>query len=138
MKTEIEQTRAKVAALRQQLAAKGVKNIINGHHVNAVSGRTFENGTPVDNSLICAVAAGDEADIDRAAQAATAAFPAWRDMPAPERRALLTRVADLIEANAEEIALLETLDTGQPIRFMSKAAVRAAITPCASPSGRLA
>ena len=76
--------------------------------------------------MICQVAAGDGDDIARATQAAKDAFPAWRDMPGAERRKLLHRVADLIEENAEDIALLETLDTGQPIRFMSKAAVRGA------------
>ena len=47
-------------------------------------------------------------------------------MPAKKRRDLLYRVAELIEDNAEELALLETLDTGQPIRFMSQAAARSA------------
>ncbi len=47
-------------------------------------------------------------------------------MPARKRRDLLYRVAELIEENAEELALLESLDTGQPIRFMSKAAIRGA------------
>ena len=116
----------KIRPYLAQLADRGVKNMINGEQVAAISGKTFENGTPVDSSLICTVAEGDAADIDAAAQAAKAAFPAWAAMPAKQRRDLLYRVADLIEANAEEIALLESWDTGQPIRFMSKAAVRAA------------
>ncbi|NIQ96609.1 MAG: aldehyde dehydrogenase family protein, partial [Desulfuromonadales bacterium] len=91
-----------------------------------MSGETFETLSPIDNSLICKAAAGDVEDIDQAAQAAKVAFPLWRDMPVKERRKLLYRVADLIEENAEDIAVMETLDTGQPIRFMSKAAVRAA------------
>ena len=81
---------------------------------------------PLTTHLFATVAEGDAADIDQAAEAAAAAFPAWRDLPAKKRRDLLYRVADLIEQNAEEIALLESLDTGQPIRFMSKAAVRGA------------
>jgi 5-carboxymethyl-2-hydroxymuconic-semialdehyde dehydrogenase len=116
----------KVAVHRAKIAERGVKNIINGRHLDALSGKTYENGSPIDSSFICTVAYSDAADIDRAAQAAQDAFPAWAAMPAKRRRDLLYRVAELIEANAEEIALLESLDTGQPIRFMSAAAVRSA------------
>jgi 5-carboxymethyl-2-hydroxymuconic-semialdehyde dehydrogenase len=116
----------KAAVYRAEIAARGVQNIINGEHRPAVSGKTFENGSPIDHSLICTVPDSDERDIDEAAKAAKAAFPAWAAMPPKKRRDLLYRVAELIEAHAEEIALLESLDTGQPIRFMSKAAVRAA------------
>lgn len=121
-----EQNLANLEPLRAALAERGVKNCINGEWVTAVSGKTFNNTTPIDNTTLCDVARGDAEDIDRAAQAAAAAFPAWAKLPAKKRRDLLYHVADLIEANAEEIALLESLDTGQPIRFMSKAAVRAA------------
>ena len=86
----------------------------------------FDNLTPVDNTVLNQVMAGDAQVVDRAASAARAAFPAWRAMPGSERKRLLHRVADLIEARGDEIALLESLDTGQPIRFMSKAATRAA------------
>ncbi|MCA9928972.1 MAG: 5-carboxymethyl-2-hydroxymuconate semialdehyde dehydrogenase [Anaerolineales bacterium] len=116
----------KVAVYRAKIAERGVQNFINGEHVDAISGKTFENGSPIDSSLICTVAEGDAADIDAAAQAAKAAFPAWAAMPAKQRRNLLYRVAELIEEHAEEIALLESLDTGQPIRFMSVAALRSA------------
>jgi acyl-CoA reductase-like NAD-dependent aldehyde dehydrogenase len=68
--------------------------------------------------LLGSVAAGDAQDIDRAAAAAKAAFPGWRGMAGDKRRALLHRVADAIEARGEEIALVESVDTGQAIRFM--------------------
>lgn len=123
---KLEENRTKVEAFRAKIAEQGATNIINGQHVPAVSGKTFDNYSPLDNSLICTVADSDADDIDRAAQVAMDAFPAWRAMPAQKRRDLLYRVADLIEEHAEEIALLESLDTGQPIRFMSKAAVRGA------------
>lgn len=103
-----------------------IQHLIDGESVPASSGETFENHTPLDNSVINRVAKGTVEDIDRAAKAAEAAFPAWRDMPAKERRAILHKVADLIEANAEELSLLEVLDTGQPLRFMAKAALRGA------------
>lgn len=121
-----EQNQSKVAAYRAAVAERGVKNFINGESVDALSGETFETHTPIDNSLICTVAKGEAADIDAATAAANAAFPAWRDMSGAARKEVLHKVADLIEENAEELALLESLDTGQPIRFMSKAAVRGA------------
>ena len=89
-------------------------------------GKTFENFSPVDNSVLCDVAAGDAADIDRAAKAAADAFPAWRAVDGEKRHEILHKIADRIEARAEEIALVESADTGQPIRYMSKAAVRSA------------
>lgn len=125
-KATFEQNLQRVATYRAQIAARGVKNIINGEHVEALSGKSFETLSPIDNSVICTVAEGDAADIEQAARAAEAAFPAWASMGGKKRRALLYRVAELIEENAEELALLESLDTGQPIRFMSKAAIRGA------------
>ncbi|MFT7595807.1 MAG: 5-carboxymethyl-2-hydroxymuconic-semialdehyde dehydrogenase [Paracoccaceae bacterium] len=104
----------------------GVQNHIGGQACPAISGKTFDNASPVDESHICTVARGDAADIDAAAQAAKAAFPAWRDMAGAERKKILHRVADLIEQRAEEIAFCECWDTGQAIRFMSKAALRGA------------
>jgi 5-carboxymethyl-2-hydroxymuconic-semialdehyde dehydrogenase len=92
----------------------------------AGNGSTFDNLDPTDNGILCRVAAGDAADIDRAARAATEAFPAWRDLDPAKRRAILHAIADRIEARADEIALVEVVDTGQPIRFVSKAAHRAA------------
>ena len=89
-------------------------------------GKLFENLSPVDNSVICQVVSGDSSDVDRAANAATEAFPAWRDLDGEKRRAILHKIADRIEARADEIALIESADTGQPIRYMSKAAVRSA------------
>ena len=102
-----------------------------GHYINgegclSVSGKTFENTTPVDNSIIGQVASGDHEDIDKACKAATAAFTEWRDMPGAARKKLLHRIADAIEENAKEIALVESYDSGQALRFMSKAAIRGA------------
>ncbi|THD72079.1 5-carboxymethyl-2-hydroxymuconate semialdehyde dehydrogenase [Thalassobius vesicularis] len=104
----------------------GVLNRIGGQDVPAASGKTFANHSPVDETYICDVAKSDGTDIDAAAQAAKAAFPAWRDMPATERKKILHKIADGIVARAEEIALCECWDTGQALRFMSKAALRGA------------
>ena len=103
-----------------------VRHFIAGEPVEGRAGKTFETLCPVDNSVLAKVAAGDAADIDTAAKAAAAAFPAWRAVPGAKRRAILHAIADAIEARAEEIALVESMDTGQPIRYMAKAALRGA------------
>ncbi len=104
----------------------GVGNHIAGRTVGGISGLTFESMAPVDNSVICRAARSQEADVDAAVAAAKESFPAWRDYPAAKRKALLHKIADGIAARAEEIALCESWDTGQVIRFMSKAAERGA------------
>ena len=103
----------------------GIKNRIAGEDQDGSAG-VFQSISPVDKSVICDVAHGTAEDIDTAAQAAHNAFADWRDMPATERRGILLKVADGIEARAEEIALCECWDTGQTLRFMSKAALRGA------------
>ncbi len=109
-----------------RFAHDGALHFIDGVSHAALSGRKFETRSPIDNRLLATVAAGDAADIEVAAAAAERAFPSWRAMPGAERRDLLHAIADAIEARAEEIALIESLDTGQPIRFMSAAAKRGA------------
>jgi len=103
----------------------GILNRIAGVDTKGSAG-TFESISPVDKSVICEVAHGNADDIDAAARAAASSFPDWRDMPAKERRNVLIKVAEGIEARAEEIALCECWDTGQAYRFMSKAALRGA------------
>lgn len=92
----------------------------------SASGATFENRSPVDDRLLGRVAAGTVTDIDAAARAATDAFAGWQAEAGSERRRLLHAIADAIEARAEEISLVESMDTGQPIRFMAAAAKRGA------------
>ena len=103
----------------------GILNRIAGRDVVGAGG-VFQSISPVDKSVICDVTRSTEGDVDDAADAAAAAFPAWRDMPAKERKAVLLRIADGIEARAQEIALCECWDTGQAYKFMSKAALRGA------------
>ena len=109
-----------------RFAHEGALHFIDGISHSALSGRRFETRSPIDDRLLATVAAGDAADIDVAAAAAERAFPAWRAMSGADRRDLLHAIANAIEARAEEIALIESLDTGQPIRFMSAAAKRGA------------
>ena len=101
-------------------------HFIDGRAAPGSSGQSFENRTPIDNTPINTVAAGSAADVDQAAEAAAAAFAQWRAWPGERRRRLLHAIADAIEKRAREIALVESWDTGQPMRFMAKAAVRGA------------
>ena len=104
----------------------GVANLIDGETVPADDGATFESISPVDLKPLATIARGKATDIDRAAKAAKAAFPEWAAMPGDARKKLLHKIADAIVARAEEIAFVESMDTGQAIRFMSKAALRGA------------
>jgi 5-carboxymethyl-2-hydroxymuconic-semialdehyde dehydrogenase len=117
---------ALLAPLLAKLKRDGIRHNIAGQPVAAASGQTFQTTSPIDNSVIAEVARGDASDIDRATQAAKKAFKAWRALDPDKRQDLLHKVADKIVEHADEIAVLESFDTGQAIRFMSKAAVRGA------------
>ena len=91
------------------------KILINNQWVNSLSGKTFPTFNPSTGEEICQVAEADAADVDQAVTAARTAFEGpWRKMSAAERGRLLNRLADLIEANADQLARLETLDNGKP------------------------
>src|SRR5689334_13400830 len=93
---------------------------------SVVGNASFENFDPSDNAVLCLVSSGGADEIDLAARAAEEAFKVWKDVPGERRRALLHQIADKIEARADEIALIESTDSGQPIRYMAKAALRGA------------
>ncbi len=92
------------------------KLFIGGEFVDGVDGATIEVLNPHDCSVITEIAEARAADVDRAVDAAAAAFPAWRRTAAAERGRLLLKLADAIEANAEELAVLESIDTGHPVK----------------------
>jgi len=89
---------------------------IDGKFVDAVDGATMDVINPFDGSVLAKVAEAKAADVDLAVAAATRAFSSWSRMPAAQRGALLGKLADAIEANADELAVLEARDTGHPIR----------------------
>ena len=123
--TKLDENIQKLSGFLGRFKETGIRNRIAGED-QLGSGGVFQTVSPVDKSVICDVARGTEEDINKAAEAAADAFPAWRDMPATERRRILLNVADAIEVRAEEISLCECWDTGQTMRFMSKAALRGA------------
>ncbi|TGT36080.1 5-carboxymethyl-2-hydroxymuconate semialdehyde dehydrogenase [Mesorhizobium sp. M8A.F.Ca.ET.165.01.1.1] len=124
--SDLEGNLKKAQAYLARFKRDGVLNQIGGEAVPAADGSTFETLSPVDLKPLAKVARGGAADIDRAAKAAKAAFPAWAGMPGEARKKLLHKIADAIEARAEEIAFVECMDTGQALKFMAKAALRGA------------
>ncbi len=105
------------------------KLFINGNFVNAADGATIEDLNPHDNSKIADVALAGKEDVDRAVAAAKAAFPKWSKMAAMDRGRLLLKLADKIEEKAAELAKLESLDTGHPLKDSTRLDVpRTAIT----------
>jgi aldehyde dehydrogenase (NAD+) len=91
--------------------------LINGKWVESRSGKRFKTINPVNEQVIAEVAEGDAADVDAAVKAARAAFDSgpWSKMDARDRGRLMNKLADLMEANLDELAALETLDNGKPI-----------------------
>ena len=91
---------------------------IDGRFVPAASGETFDDVAGRDGSVIARVAAGGAEDVDRAVGAARVAFDdrRWSDRSPADRKRILLRVAELVRANRDELALLESLDVGKPIR----------------------
>jgi 5-carboxymethyl-2-hydroxymuconic-semialdehyde dehydrogenase len=122
----LDENLKKAEAYLARFRTGGVLNHIAGEAVPAADGSTFETVSPVDLKTLASVARGKAADIDRAARAAKAAFPAWAALSGEERKKILHRIADAIVARAEEIAFVECMDTGQSLKFMAKAALRGA------------
>ncbi|WP_232492688.1 aldehyde dehydrogenase family protein [Novosphingobium kaempferiae] len=90
--------------------------LIGGEWVDGAAGTTIPVENPYDGSIIAHIAEATAQDVDRAVEAAEAALPAWRALPAHERGRLLLKLADRIEAETAELARLEAIDTGHPIR----------------------
>ena len=110
----------------QRFKQQPVGHYIAGQWCATESAELFANINPADNTPMGNVVAGTPEDMDRACTAAAEAFPDWAALPGAQRKKLLNRLADLLEARADEIALVESSDCGQPIRFMKQAAVRGA------------
>src|SRR6202789_657644 len=91
-------------------------NFIGGDWVAAVSGKTFDNVSPITGGKICEVARSEAADIELALDAAHKAKDAWGRTSATERSTILLKIADRMEANLEILASAETWDNGKPIR----------------------
>jgi phenylacetaldehyde dehydrogenase len=100
----------------RSFVARRHQMLIDGRWVDAASGKTFPTYDPATGEVLAHVAEGDREDVERAVRAARRAFDAgaWRAATPSERGRLLWKLADLLEARAEEFATLESLDNGKP------------------------
>ncbi|WP_338782716.1 aldehyde dehydrogenase family protein [Streptomyces sp. DG1A-41] len=89
---------------------------IDGEFVEAADGKVFKTVSPSTEEVLSEVAQAGEADVDRAVQAARKAFEKWSALPGSERAKYLFRIARIIQERSRELAVLETLDNGKPIK----------------------
>jgi betaine-aldehyde dehydrogenase/aminobutyraldehyde dehydrogenase len=95
-------------------AATAYKNFVGGDWVDSVDGATMDVINPATGEKIAEVPKGTQADVDRAVEAAGKALPEWLDSTPGERMTVLLKMADIIDEHAEELARLESLNTGKP------------------------
>lgn len=116
-----ETSRDAAVILRKQL-------LIDGRHVESVSGKTFNTLNPATGQVIATISEGNEADVDRAVAAARRAFDGtWSTMRPAERGHILFRLAELMKQHGDELAELESRDAGKPIAAVLRQDLPAAI-----------
>ncbi len=98
-----------------QRVGSGQRLLIDGEWLDSDGGQTFATIDPATGAVTAEIAAGSTGNVDQAVAAARAAFPGWRDTPPDARARILWRIGELIEANIDELAELETLDQGKPL-----------------------
>ncbi len=114
-----------MAEIREHYQQKAEKLVIrnqcfiHGEFCDSLDNSTYENICPIDGRKIVDVAEGNEQDINKAVESARASFDKglWRKLKPRKKMEVLFKLAELIEENQEELALLETIDTGKPIRY---------------------
>lgn len=89
---------------------------IDGAWRPSADGKTFDSFCPATGDKIASCAEATQQDVDAAVDAAWRAFATWKKTTVKERAALLNKIADIIDAHTDELALIETLDNGKPIR----------------------
>jgi len=101
-----------------QRMVKDAKLFINGEYTDAISGETFETINPATNTKLASVANANEQDVQKAIDAAQRTFESsvWSGMPVDERAKILCNMADLVMERLDELAVVETLDVGKPIK----------------------
>jgi len=92
-----------------------LRNFVDGKHVDALDGRTSPVIDPSTGEVFAEAPVSGEADVDAAMQAAARAFETWRDTTPSERSRALLRIADAVEARAEELITAESRNTGKPL-----------------------
>ncbi|MGN6185263.1 MAG: aldehyde dehydrogenase [Thermoanaerobaculia bacterium] len=95
-------------------------NFIDGRFVAPVSNQYFDDIEPATGNVLAQIPDSDRGDVDAAVAAAKRAFPQWSRMRAEERSRILLKLADLIEANLDELAALESRDNGKPVSLAKR------------------
>ncbi|MBU67035.1 MAG: aldehyde dehydrogenase [Cupriavidus sp.] len=110
-------TAAEYAAIADKITLP-TRAFIDGTFVRAVSGKTFQTTNPATGQVLTEISACDARDVDIAVAKAKAAFEdgRWHRQSPGQRKAVLLKFADLLEAHAHELAVMESLDSGKPIR----------------------
>lgn len=96
--------------------SENYKLFINGKWVEGKEGKTFKTYNPANGELLATVVEAGKEDVDFAVASAWKAYESWKKVSPKDRAAMLLKIADLIDENAEKLALAETLDNGKPIR----------------------
>ncbi|MEE8530822.1 MAG: aldehyde dehydrogenase family protein, partial [Hyphomicrobium sp.] len=102
-------------------------NFIGGAWVPPAQGRYFDNLTPISGEVVCEIARSTAEDIETALDAAHAAAPTWGKTSPADRAAVLFKIADRMEAHLAELATVETIDNGKPIRETTAADIPLAV-----------
>ena len=97
---------------------KAFQNFVNGNHIAAADGRTSAVVNPATGQQYATAPVSCSADVDAAMQAAAGAFPGWRDSTPSERSLALFRIADAVEARADELIALEVENCGKPAHLV--------------------
>src|SRR3990167_3585801 len=114
----------KIMGIMESLSGLGVAipykakydNYIGGKWVAPVDGKYFDNVSPLTGKTFCQIARSNEKDVNLALDAAHAAKDAWGKTSTTARAIILNKIADIMEANLETIAIAETIDNGKPLR----------------------
>ncbi|MGG0185878.1 aldehyde dehydrogenase [Bacillus rhizoplanae] len=104
--------------LENQIKIKDAKLFINGEYIDSISGETFDTIDPSTNRKLASVANANEQDVEKAIKVAQHTFESgiWSEMPVEERSKILCRMSDLVMERVDELAIIETLDVGKPIK----------------------
>jgi acyl-CoA reductase-like NAD-dependent aldehyde dehydrogenase len=95
------------------------KLLVNGKWIDGKQGKTFDSYCPANGELLSKCAEAEKEDVDSAVNAAWKAFDQWKHTSPQERSMVLLKIADILEKNAEKIAMVESIDNGKPIRESS-------------------
>jgi aminomuconate-semialdehyde/2-hydroxymuconate-6-semialdehyde dehydrogenase len=105
-----------------------IRNLINNELLAAIEGRTLDNVEPATGKPYGTIPASSDQDVELAIVAAESAFPKWSTTAPEKRAALLNRLADLVEQNLDELAMIESRDNGKPVRLARTVDIPRAVT----------